>query len=104
MLISLSSPSGEATPLELRSYAEFDLRNKILAIPGVAQVVAIGGELPEYQVNVDQERLRIYNLTISDVVQFGNKVTSQSQVTLQIQLLPSTRVSLSQSGKLRMFD
>ena len=68
MLISLSSPTGKATPLELRSFAEFDLRNKILAIPGIAQVVAIGGELPEYQVNVDQQRLRLYDLTISDVV------------------------------------
>ena len=69
MLISLSSPDGEASPLELRSFAEFELRNKILAVPGVAQVVAIGGELPEYQVNVDQERLRLYELTISDVVE-----------------------------------
>ncbi len=76
MLISLSSPTGEATPLELRSYAEFDLRNKILAIPGVAQVVAIGGELPEYQVNVDQERLRIYGLTISDVVEAAGNAHS----------------------------
>ncbi len=69
MLISLSSPDATASPLEIRSYAEFELRNKILAIPGVAQVVAIGGELPEYQVNVDQERLRLYGLTISDVVE-----------------------------------
>ena len=69
MLISVSSPDQRASPMDLRSFAEFDLRNKILAIPGVAQVVAIGGELPEYQVNVDQEQLRIYGLTISDVVQ-----------------------------------
>ena len=69
MLVSLSSPTGEISPLQLRAYAEFDLRNKVLAVPGVAQVVAIGGELPEYQVNVDQERLRLYDLTISDVVQ-----------------------------------
>ncbi len=69
MLVALSSPAGEATPMDLRSYAEFDLRNKILAVPGIAQAVAIGGELPEYQVNVDQERLRIYDLTISDVVE-----------------------------------
>jgi HME family heavy-metal exporter len=68
MLISLSSPTGQASPLELRSFAEFDLRNKLLAVPGVAQVVAIGGSLPEYQVNVDQNRLRLYGLTISDVV------------------------------------
>jgi HME family heavy-metal exporter len=68
MLISLSSPDGEVSPMDLRAYAEFELRNKILAIPGVAQVVAIGGELPEYQVNVDQDRLRLYDLTISDVV------------------------------------
>lgn len=68
MLVALSSPDGSATPMDLRSYAEFELRNKILALPGVAQVVAIGGELPEYQVNVDQERLRLYNLTITDVV------------------------------------
>lgn len=68
MLIALSSPDGSVSPMELRSFAEFELRNKILAVPGVAQVVAIGGELPEYQVNVDQERLRLYGLTITDVV------------------------------------
>ncbi len=69
MLVSLSSPDGSVSPMELRSFGEFDLRNKILAIPGVAQSVAIGGELPEYQVNVDQESLRLYGLTISDVVE-----------------------------------
>ncbi|MHC5028161.1 MAG: efflux RND transporter permease subunit, partial [Planctomycetota bacterium] len=68
MLVSLSSPDGSVTPMDLRSYAEFELRNRILAVPGVAQAVAIGGELPEYQVNVNQERLRLYALTISDVV------------------------------------
>lgn len=68
MLVSLSSPDGTADPMQIRSYAEFDLRTKILAVPGVAQVVAIGGELPEYQVNVDQGRLRLYGLAISDVV------------------------------------
>ncbi len=76
MLVSLSSPSGTASPLELRSYAEFDLRNKLLAVPGVSQVVAIGGELPEYQVNVDQERLRLYDLTISDVVEAAGSAHS----------------------------
>lgn len=69
MLVALSSPDGSASPLEIRSFAEFDLRNKILAVPGVAQVVAIGGELPQYQINVRQDQLALYGLTISQVVE-----------------------------------
>ena len=67
MLVGLSSPDGRASPLELRSYAEFDLRPRLLAVPGIAQVGAIGGELPEYQVIVSQERLRSFGLTFEDV-------------------------------------
>lgn len=68
MLLAVSSPDGSVTDLDLRAYAEFDLRNKLLAIPGVSQVSAIGGELPEYQVNVKQDRLALYGLTVHDVV------------------------------------
>lgn len=48
MLVALSSPDASVSPLDLRAFAEFDLRNRLLAVPGVAQVVAIGGELPQY--------------------------------------------------------
>ena len=68
MLMALSSPDGSVSPLEARSFAEFELRNRILAVPGVAQVVAIGGELPQYQVEVRQDQLALYGLTIGDVV------------------------------------
>lgn len=68
MLLALSSPDGRATPLELRSFAEYDLRNRLLAVPGIAQVVAIGGQLPEYQISVHQDRLALYGLTIQEVV------------------------------------
>ncbi len=67
MLLAVSSPDGSVSDLDLRAYAEFDLRNKLLAVPGVAQVAAIGGELPEYQVNVRQDRLALYGLTVQDV-------------------------------------
>jgi HME family heavy-metal exporter len=68
MLVALSSPDGSVSPLDMRTFAEFELRNKILAVPGVAQVVAIGGELPQYQINVRQDELALHGLTISDVV------------------------------------
>jgi len=69
MLLALSSPDGSVSPLELRAFAEFDLRNRLLAVPGVAQVVAIGGDLPEYQVYVRQDELLLYGLTVHDVVE-----------------------------------
>ncbi|MGP1345149.1 MAG: efflux RND transporter permease subunit [Phycisphaerales bacterium] len=100
MLVSLSSPDGTATPMALRSYAEFDLRNKLLAIPGVAQVAAIGGELAEFQVHVDQERLRQYGLTVSDVVEAARESHSTASGgylpdvnNLEIPLRQQSRVS-----------
>ena len=68
LLLSLSSPDGRQSPMAVRAYAEFELRNQILAVPGVAQVVALGGDLPEYLINVRQEQLQLHGLTIEDVV------------------------------------
>jgi CzcA family heavy metal efflux pump len=77
MLLAVSSPDGTVSDLDLRAYAEFDLRNKLLAVPGVSQVSAIGGELPEYQVNVSQDRLALYGVTIAEVAE----ATRQSHST-----------------------
>lgn len=69
MLLGLTSPDGEVSPLELRRLAEFDLRPRLLAVTGVAQVTALGGELPEFQVEVLPEQLLRYGLTLADVEQ-----------------------------------
>ena len=76
MLLSLSSPDGSVTDTTCARYAEFDLRNRLLAVPGVAQVVAIGGELPEYQVNVQPDQLLLYGLTVKDVVEAAREAHS----------------------------
>lgn len=68
MLLAVSSPDGSISELDLRAIAEFDLRQHLLAVPGVAQVIAIGGALPEYRVDVKQERLALYDLTMQDVI------------------------------------
>ena len=68
MLLALSSPDGKVSDLDLRAYAEFELRNRLLSIPGISQVGVIGGELPEYQVNVRQDKLHLFELIIADVV------------------------------------
>ncbi len=100
MLLAVSSPDGAVPPLELRAYAEYDLRNKLLAIPGVAQVSVIGGELPEYQVLVKQETLRLFDLTIEDVID----AAGESHSTLSAGYLPdvdSLELPIRQSGRVR---
>ena len=79
MLLAASSPDGSVAPMELRAYAEFDLRNKLLAIPGVAQVSVIGGELPEYQVLVDQERPPAVRPRRGGCDQGGGRVAQHAQ-------------------------
>ena len=76
MLVAVSSPEGDVSPLELRAWAEFELRQAVLSIPGIAQVVAIGGQLPEYRVAVDQDRLIGLGLSISDVVEAAREAHS----------------------------
>ena len=67
MLLGLTSPGGIVSPLELRRIAEFDLRPRLLAATGVAQVSALGGELPEFQVRVRPNDLLRYGLSLSQV-------------------------------------
>ncbi|MBX3460602.1 MAG: efflux RND transporter permease subunit [Planctomycetes bacterium] len=69
MLLSVSAPDDSVTPLQMRAWAEFELRNRLLSVSGVAEVVVVGGELPEYQVHVNQDKLALYGLTIHDVVE-----------------------------------
>ncbi|MEZ7957590.1 MAG: efflux RND transporter permease subunit [Rubritalea sp.] len=98
MLLAVSSPDKTMNELDLRSYAEFDLRNKLLAIPGVSQVAVIGGELAEYQVLVRQDDLLLYDLTIQDVID----ATGESHTTLSAGYLPdvnSLEIPLRQSGR-----
>jgi CzcA family heavy metal efflux pump len=63
MLISLQGDKKIVSPMEVRAYAEFDLRNRLLTVSGISQVVAIGGHLPEFQVEVKQEALVSFGLT-----------------------------------------
>jgi len=100
MLISLSSPDGSVSPLDLRAFGEFDLRNRLLSVPGVSQVVAIGGELPEYRINVDQDRLRLYGLTVKDVVEAASQAHSTAGAGYLLNV-DGLEIPLRQTGRVR---
>ena len=59
--------SDDLSPMELRRIAERDVRRRLLAIGGVSEVVALGGEERQYQVLLDPERLTRFGLTGMEV-------------------------------------
>ena len=67
MLVGLTSDNPDITPLDLRTLAEWDVRNRLLALPGVAQVTAIGGDMKQFQVLLDPFKLSAYGKSLHDV-------------------------------------
>jgi CzcA family heavy metal efflux pump len=59
--------SDRHTPMEVRETADWVLRRRLLALPGVAQVVPIGGGQRQYQVRIDPDLLRAFNVTLAGV-------------------------------------
>lgn len=69
MFIALTSEkAGEHSTVALRNIADYVVRKRLLAIPGVAEVLPIGGDLQQFQVTLKPERLAAYGLTIGEVL------------------------------------
>ena len=61
--------SGQRSLADLRSLQDWYLRYQLETVPGVAEVASIGGFVRQYQVNLDPERLRAYNIPLSTVIE-----------------------------------
>ena len=66
-LVKYALVSDVLSPQDLRTLADWDIRPRLLALGGIASVVAIGGEVKQYQVRLDPQRLLAYRLGIDDV-------------------------------------
>lgn len=65
-LVGITSTSQSL--MDIRAIADWTIRKQLLAIDGIAQVIPIGGEVKEYQVRVDPERLLAYGVSLLDVL------------------------------------
>lgn len=65
--IAVYSKDDSLSPMEIRSLAEWVLRPRLMTIPGVAQVISIGGGLKQYQILVSAAKLNQFQLSIEQV-------------------------------------
>ena len=67
LLVGMTAPEDRL--METRTAADWAVRPRLLAVPGVSQVVVIGGQVRQYQVLVDPERLLAYGVALDEVLE-----------------------------------
>ncbi|MBL63586.1 MAG: CusA/CzcA family heavy metal efflux RND transporter [Opitutae bacterium] len=73
MLVGLTSSDPERSPMELRTLAESDLVRPLQALPGVAQVLALGGGLAEYRIHALPDKMLAYGVTLEELIEAAGK-------------------------------
>ena len=66
MLVAMTAPDS-VSPMELRETADVIVRPRLLAVPGVAQVIPIGGEVRQFRVAPNPAALRSMGVTLEQV-------------------------------------
>ena len=67
-LLRISLTAKQTSLMDLRTLADWTIRPRLLAVPGVAQVTIFGGEVKQYQVIVDPAKLKDYGVTLGEVM------------------------------------
>ncbi|MDA8127124.1 MAG: efflux RND transporter permease subunit [Betaproteobacteria bacterium] len=66
-LVKYALTSDTLSPEELRTLSDWEIRPRILALGGIASVVSIGGEVKQYQVRLDPDRMLAYQVSAEEV-------------------------------------
>jgi CzcA family heavy metal efflux pump len=92
-LLKIGLVSDKMSPMELRTFADWTLKPRLLSVPGVAKCSTFGGEVRQLQIQLMPDRLLAYDLSLSDVlaaarvstgvIGAGFVETSNQRITLQ---------------------
>src|SRR3990172_3151008 len=66
--VTIEADPGAADLMTLRDLAEFEVNNRLVAVPGVAAVERLGGYLRQFQVQLDPERMSARRISLDDVM------------------------------------
>lgn len=67
MLVGLTSSSEHIDSMNLRSLADWTIRQRLLSLSGISQITVIGGDVKQYQVLVSPYKLQSYGVSLHDV-------------------------------------
>ncbi|MBD1894798.1 efflux RND transporter permease subunit [Coleofasciculus sp. FACHB-129] len=59
--------------MEIRRIVDWQVTNRLLAVPGVSQVIAYGGDIRQYQILVDPAKLKAFDVSLQDVTEAAEK-------------------------------
>jgi CzcA family heavy metal efflux pump len=66
--------TADKTPLmEVRRIADWQVKNRLLAVPGVSQVLIFGGDVRQYQVLADPNKLKAFDVSLHQVAEAAEK-------------------------------
>jgi|RhiMetdeSRZDD1v2_1073273.scaffolds.fasta_scaffold06373_15 CzcA family heavy metal efflux pump len=100
--LTSDQPNQEQALKDLRTFADWTLRPRILAIPGVAQVMPLGGLVERVEVRPDPTRLRQRGVSMADVTAAVR--ASQSVTGAGFAETASARLDVQNDARLRLED
>jgi CzcA family heavy metal efflux pump len=74
-LLKFGLLSDKLSPMQLRTFADWTIRPRLMSVPGVASIKVFGGEVRQIQIQVRPDRLIAFNLSLQDVLAAGREVT-----------------------------
>ena len=119
MIIGLTAE--KTSLLDLRTIADRNISPRLLALGGVSQVSVIGGDVKEYQILLDSDKMKYFGVTLQDVLdatqginnnagggilyEYGNEYTIKGNInTANLDEIASSVVKSDESGTVLISD
>ncbi|MEI7729503.1 MAG: efflux RND transporter permease subunit [Verrucomicrobiota bacterium] len=74
-MLKVGMLSDKMSPMELRTFADWTVRPRLLAVPGVAKCSVFGGDVRQWQIQVDPEKLRARGVALTDILAAARAAT-----------------------------